>query len=32
MSKWDDLSMRERAAMIKVAVRNKIFDIDKIKE
>lgn len=32
MSQWDDLSMREKAAMMRVAVRNKIFDIDKIKE
>lgn len=29
---WDDLSMREKAAMMRVAVKNKIFEIDKIKE
>lgn len=29
---WDDLNMREKAAMMRVAVRNKIFDIDQIKE
>lgn len=29
---WDDLSMREKAAMMRVAVRNKMFDIDQIKE
>lgn len=29
---WDDLSMREKAAMMRVAVKNKIFKIDKIKE
>ena len=29
---WDDLSMREKAAMMRVAVKNKIFDIDNIKK
>lgn len=29
---WDDLSMREKAAMMRVAVKNKIFDIGQIKE
>ena len=32
MSQWDDLSMREKAAMMRVAVRNRMFDIDQIKE
>lgn len=32
MSQWDDLSMREKAAMMRVAVKNKMFDIDQIKE